>query len=161
MKGVVPRKVSDEEILERLFFPLINEGFKIIEEGHATRLCPSKLQSRTCTWTQEVHGVLDHNAKQCSFGELVPVTFTGLGLWGMDLVMNRGGMILPILFLLIPRVALLKESNLIQVCTCAEAMLDGSLKTVLTACFNETTQLSMFFAFLSKSLSCVSCILVH
>jgi len=37
MKGVVPRKVSDEEILERLFFPLINEGFKIIEEGHATR----------------------------------------------------------------------------------------------------------------------------
>lgn len=30
-KGVTPRAVSDEEICERLFFPLINEGFKILE----------------------------------------------------------------------------------------------------------------------------------
>eukprot|EP01012_Entosiphon_sulcatum_P065397 TRINITY_DN94347_c0_g1_i1.p1 TRINITY_DN94347_c0_g1~~TRINITY_DN94347_c0_g1_i1.p1 ORF type:complete len:727 (-),score=125.65 TRINITY_DN94347_c0_g1_i1:83-2242(-) len=34
-KGVVRRKISDEEILARLFFPLINEGFKILEEGIA------------------------------------------------------------------------------------------------------------------------------
>jgi len=36
-KGVVPRHVSNEEICERLFFPLINEGFKILEEGFAAR----------------------------------------------------------------------------------------------------------------------------
>eukprot|EP00930_Biecheleria_cincta_P075651 TRINITY_DN6282_c0_g1_i1.p1 TRINITY_DN6282_c0_g1~~TRINITY_DN6282_c0_g1_i1.p1 ORF type:complete len:752 (+),score=146.68 TRINITY_DN6282_c0_g1_i1:62-2317(+) len=37
MKGVVPRTVGDEEIIERLFFPLINEGFKILEQGFAIR----------------------------------------------------------------------------------------------------------------------------
>jgi len=37
MKGVTPRKVSNEEIVERLFFPLINEGFRILEEGYAER----------------------------------------------------------------------------------------------------------------------------
>eukprot|EP00932_Pfiesteria_piscicida_P008297 SRR837773.18662.p2 GENE.SRR837773.18662~~SRR837773.18662.p2 ORF type:complete len:757 (-),score=442.38 SRR837773.18662:3-1985(-) len=37
MKGVTARKVSDEEVIERLFFPLINEGFRIMEEGFAQR----------------------------------------------------------------------------------------------------------------------------
>ncbi len=32
-----PRKVSDEEILERCVFPMINEGFKILAEGKAIR----------------------------------------------------------------------------------------------------------------------------
>eukprot|EP00931_Biecheleriopsis_adriatica_P055077 TRINITY_DN3248_c0_g1_i1.p1 TRINITY_DN3248_c0_g1~~TRINITY_DN3248_c0_g1_i1.p1 ORF type:complete len:773 (+),score=235.67 TRINITY_DN3248_c0_g1_i1:283-2319(+) len=36
-KGVTPRNVSDEEIIERLFFPLINEGFKILEEGFVAK----------------------------------------------------------------------------------------------------------------------------
>ena len=35
--GKAPRKVSDEEILERCVFPMINEGFKILAEGKATR----------------------------------------------------------------------------------------------------------------------------
>eukprot|EP00928_Gymnodinium_smaydae_P020435 TRINITY_DN1789_c0_g1_i4.p1 TRINITY_DN1789_c0_g1~~TRINITY_DN1789_c0_g1_i4.p1 ORF type:complete len:769 (-),score=214.89 TRINITY_DN1789_c0_g1_i4:273-2255(-) len=37
MKGVTPRNISNDEIIERLFFPLINEGFKILEEGFAQR----------------------------------------------------------------------------------------------------------------------------
>ncbi|CAJ1382172.1 unnamed protein product [Effrenium voratum] len=37
MKGMVPRQVTDEEIVERLFYPLINEGFKILEEGYVAR----------------------------------------------------------------------------------------------------------------------------
>merc|ERR1719222_1390481 len=37
MKGVTPRKVDKQEIIERLFFPLINEGFKILEEGFVAR----------------------------------------------------------------------------------------------------------------------------
>ena len=36
-KGVVPRAVSDSEICERLFYPLINEGFKILEQGYVAR----------------------------------------------------------------------------------------------------------------------------
>jgi len=36
-KGVVARNVTDQEVVERLFFPLINEGFRILEEGHAQR----------------------------------------------------------------------------------------------------------------------------
>jgi len=36
-KGVAARAVGKEEILERLFFPLINEGFKILEEGFVAR----------------------------------------------------------------------------------------------------------------------------
>src|SRR5436190_20363673 len=35
--GRNPRKVSDEEILERCVFPMINEGVKILEEGKAIR----------------------------------------------------------------------------------------------------------------------------
>lgn len=35
--GKTPRKVSDEEILERCVFPMINEGFKILAEGKAIR----------------------------------------------------------------------------------------------------------------------------
>lgn len=35
--GVAQRKLSDEEILDRLLFPLINEGVKILEEGIAQR----------------------------------------------------------------------------------------------------------------------------
>jgi len=37
MKGVTARKVGKEEIIERLFFPLVNEGFKILEEGFVAR----------------------------------------------------------------------------------------------------------------------------
>jgi len=36
-KGVTARAVSDEEICERLFYPLINEGFKILEQGYVAR----------------------------------------------------------------------------------------------------------------------------
>jgi 3-hydroxyacyl-CoA dehydrogenase len=36
-KGVTPRQVSDEEILERCTLPMINEGAKILEEGKAIR----------------------------------------------------------------------------------------------------------------------------
>lgn len=35
--GVEQRDISDEEILDRLFFPLINEGARILEEGIAQR----------------------------------------------------------------------------------------------------------------------------
>ncbi|CAN7178645.1 3-hydroxyacyl-CoA dehydrogenase NAD-binding domain-containing protein [Phenylobacterium sp. LjRoot164] len=35
--GANPRKISDEEILERCIFPMINEGVKILEEGKAIR----------------------------------------------------------------------------------------------------------------------------
>ncbi|HPA37338.1 MAG TPA: 3-hydroxyacyl-CoA dehydrogenase NAD-binding domain-containing protein [Phenylobacterium sp.] len=35
--GANPRKISDEEILERCIFPMINEGLKILEEGKAIR----------------------------------------------------------------------------------------------------------------------------
>ncbi len=35
--GVNSRKVSDEEILERCIYPMINEGAKILEEGKAIR----------------------------------------------------------------------------------------------------------------------------
>ena len=35
--GANPRKISDEEILERCIYPMINEGAKILEEGKAIR----------------------------------------------------------------------------------------------------------------------------
>ena len=35
--GVNQRKISDEEILERCLYPMINEGVKLIEEGKAIR----------------------------------------------------------------------------------------------------------------------------
>jgi 3-hydroxyacyl-CoA dehydrogenase len=35
--GANPRKISDEEILERTIYPMINEGAKILEEGKALR----------------------------------------------------------------------------------------------------------------------------
>ena len=35
--GANPREVSDEEILERCIYPMINEGAKILEEGKAIR----------------------------------------------------------------------------------------------------------------------------
>jgi 3-hydroxyacyl-CoA dehydrogenase len=35
--GTTPRAVSDEEILERCVYPMINEGAKILEEGKAIR----------------------------------------------------------------------------------------------------------------------------
>jgi 3-hydroxyacyl-CoA dehydrogenase len=35
--GSTPRKISDEEILERCIYPMINEGAKILEEGKAIR----------------------------------------------------------------------------------------------------------------------------
>ncbi len=35
--GVEPRPLSDTEIFERMFYPMINEGARILEEGIATR----------------------------------------------------------------------------------------------------------------------------
>ena len=35
--GVAPRKISDEEIVQRLVFALVNEGAKILEEGIASK----------------------------------------------------------------------------------------------------------------------------
>jgi 3-hydroxyacyl-CoA dehydrogenase len=35
--GAVPRKIEDQEILERCLYPMINEGAKILEEGRAIR----------------------------------------------------------------------------------------------------------------------------
>lgn len=35
--GITPRKISDEEIVQRLVFSLVNEGAKIVEEGIALR----------------------------------------------------------------------------------------------------------------------------
>jgi len=35
--GVNPRRISDEEILERCIYPMVNEGAKILEEGKAIR----------------------------------------------------------------------------------------------------------------------------
>ncbi len=34
---IAPREISDEEIIERLFYPMINEGARILEEGIALR----------------------------------------------------------------------------------------------------------------------------
>ncbi len=36
-KGVTPRKISDEEIVQRLVFALVNEGARILEEGIASK----------------------------------------------------------------------------------------------------------------------------
>ncbi|KJE97909.1 peroxisomal bifunctional enzyme [Capsaspora owczarzaki ATCC 30864] len=36
-KGIARRSISDEEIFERCMYPLINEGFKVLEEGIALR----------------------------------------------------------------------------------------------------------------------------
>jgi len=36
-KGIVPRKVSDEEIVQRLVYALVNEGAHILEEGIASK----------------------------------------------------------------------------------------------------------------------------
>lgn len=36
-KGIAPRQVSDDEILERCIYPMINEGAKILQEGVAVR----------------------------------------------------------------------------------------------------------------------------
>ena len=36
-KGIEPREVSDQEILERCLYPMINEGAKILDEGIAIR----------------------------------------------------------------------------------------------------------------------------
>lgn len=35
--GITPRKVSDEEIVQRLVYALVNEGAKILEEGIASK----------------------------------------------------------------------------------------------------------------------------
>jgi 3-hydroxyacyl-CoA dehydrogenase len=35
--GVNPRQISDDEILERCLYPMVNEGAKILEEGKAIR----------------------------------------------------------------------------------------------------------------------------
>ncbi|CAJ1435754.1 unnamed protein product [Effrenium voratum] len=58
-KGVTARPVSDEEIVERLFFPLINEGFKILEEGYVARssdvdIAPGNVLS-SYAWIEEVY----------------------------------------------------------------------------------------------------------
>jgi 3-hydroxyacyl-CoA dehydrogenase len=36
-KGIKQREISDEEIIQRAIYPIINEGAKILEEGIATR----------------------------------------------------------------------------------------------------------------------------
>ena len=36
-KGITRRKIDDQEILERLVYPMINEGAKILSEGIAQR----------------------------------------------------------------------------------------------------------------------------
>jgi 3-hydroxyacyl-CoA dehydrogenase len=36
-KGITPRKISDDEIVQRLVYALVNEGAKIVEEGIALR----------------------------------------------------------------------------------------------------------------------------
>jgi 3-hydroxyacyl-CoA dehydrogenase len=36
-KGIAPRQISNQEILERCIYPMINEGAKILEEGKAQR----------------------------------------------------------------------------------------------------------------------------
>jgi 3-hydroxyacyl-CoA dehydrogenase len=36
-KGITPRTVSDEEIVERCIYALVNEGARIVEEGIAQR----------------------------------------------------------------------------------------------------------------------------
>ena len=36
-KGITPRKVSNEEIVERCIYALINEGARIVEDGIAQR----------------------------------------------------------------------------------------------------------------------------
>jgi 3-hydroxyacyl-CoA dehydrogenase len=36
-KGITPRTIPDQEILERQIYPMINEGAKILEEGKALR----------------------------------------------------------------------------------------------------------------------------
>ena len=36
-KGITPRKISDEEIVQRLVFALVNEGARIVDEGIALR----------------------------------------------------------------------------------------------------------------------------
>jgi 3-hydroxyacyl-CoA dehydrogenase len=35
--GITPRKISDDEIVHRLVYALVNEGAKIVEEGIALR----------------------------------------------------------------------------------------------------------------------------
>jgi 3-hydroxyacyl-CoA dehydrogenase len=35
--GITPRKISDEEIVQRLVYALVNEGAKIVDEGIAMR----------------------------------------------------------------------------------------------------------------------------
>jgi 3-hydroxyacyl-CoA dehydrogenase len=35
--GITPRKISDEEIVHRLVYALVNEGARILEEGIALR----------------------------------------------------------------------------------------------------------------------------
>jgi 3-hydroxyacyl-CoA dehydrogenase len=35
--GVTPRKIGDDEIVQRLVYALVNEGAKIVEEGIALR----------------------------------------------------------------------------------------------------------------------------
>ena len=35
--GITPRKISDQEIVERLVFALVNEGARILEEGIASK----------------------------------------------------------------------------------------------------------------------------
>jgi 3-hydroxyacyl-CoA dehydrogenase len=35
--GITPRKISDEEIVQRLVFALVNEGARILEDGIASK----------------------------------------------------------------------------------------------------------------------------
>merc|ERR1712063_642 len=44
--NITRRQIGEEEIVQRLFYPLINEGFKILEEGYAQR--PSDIDVIYC-----------------------------------------------------------------------------------------------------------------
>mmetsp|Transcript_40428 Transcript_40428/g.65153 ORF Transcript_40428/g.65153 Transcript_40428/m.65153 type:complete len:554 (-) Transcript_40428:68-1729(-) len=44
--GITQRKIDNQEIFERLLFPIINEGFKILEEGFADK--PSDIDVALC-----------------------------------------------------------------------------------------------------------------
>eukprot|EP00971_Amphidinium_carterae_P090642 1794250-Amphidinium_carterae.1 len=52
----------------------------------------------------------------CKTRELVPVIFTGLGVWGIDLVTNRAGMVLDLFTTLHVRRSLAKHFGSLSLC---------------------------------------------
>src|SRR5271154_819366 len=66
--GVNPRKISDEEIMERRLYPMVNEGAKILEEGKAIRASDIDV-----VW-QNGYGWPEHRGGPMGWGE------SGVGL---------------------------------------------------------------------------------